>query len=56
VLDIGQSAPAIPGLDLGSDAALIVFFETDCPTCRLVVPYLNKLARGARVIGISRNN
>lgn len=56
VLDIGQTAPAIPGLDLGSDAALIVFFETDCPTCRLAVPYLNKLARGARVIGISQDD
>jgi thiol-disulfide isomerase/thioredoxin len=56
MLDIGQTAPAIPGLDLGSDPALIVFFETDCPTCRLAVPYLNKLARRARVIGISQDD
>ena len=46
----------IPGFDLGSEPALIVFFETDCPTCRLAVPYLNKLARGARVIGISQDD
>jgi thiol-disulfide isomerase/thioredoxin len=46
VLDIAQTAPAIPGFDPGTDAVLIiVFFETDCPTCRLAVPYLNKLAR-----------
>jgi len=45
VLDIGQTAPAIPGFDPGSDPVLIVFFETDCPTWRLAVPYLNKLAR-----------
>jgi peroxiredoxin len=56
VLDIGQTAPMIPGFDLGSEPALIVFFETDCPTCRLAVPYLNKLARGARVIGISQDD
>ena len=56
MLDIGQTAPAIPGLDLGSQPALVVFFETDCPTCRLAVPYLNKLARGARVIGISQDD
>ena len=56
MLDIGQTAPAIPGVDLGNDAALVVFFETDCPTCRLAVPYLNKLARGARVIGISQDD
>ena len=34
----------------------MVFFETDCPTCRLAVPYLNKLARAARVIGISQDD
>jgi hypothetical protein len=56
VLGIGQTAPPIPGLDLGNDLALIVFFETDCPTCRLAVPYLNKLALGARVIGISQDD
>jgi thiol-disulfide isomerase/thioredoxin len=56
VLDIGQTAPAIPGLDLGNVPTLLVFFETDCPTCRLAVPYLNKLARGARVIGISQDD
>ena len=55
VLDIGQTAPAIPGLDWGNDPTLLVFFVTDCPTCRLAVPYLNKLARGARVIGISQD-
>ena len=25
-------------------AELLFFFETDCPTCRLAVPYLNRLA------------
>jgi len=56
MLDIGQTAPAIPELDLGNAPALLVFFETDCPTCRLAVPYLNKLARSARVIGISQDD
>jgi peroxiredoxin len=56
MLDVGQTAPAIPGLDLESEPVLLVFFETDCPTCRLAVPYLNKLARGARVIGISQDD
>ena len=56
MLDIGQTAPAIPGFDLGNAPALLVFFETDCPTCRLAVPYLNKLARSARVIGVSQDD
>ena len=56
VLNFGDSAPAIPGLDLGSDPTLVVFFETDCPTCQLAIPYLNKLAGQARVIGISQDD
>ncbi|HWO01522.1 MAG TPA: TlpA disulfide reductase family protein [Blastocatellia bacterium] len=38
---------------------LLVFFETDCPTCRLTIPYLNKLATQAgssSIIGISQDN
>ncbi len=35
---------------------LVMFFETDCPTCQMTVPYLNKLARSAPVIGISQDN
>lgn len=56
MLELGHPAPAIPGLNPGSGAALVVFFETDCPTCRLAVPYLNKLAERARVIGISQDD
>lgn len=41
--------------------ALLVFFETDCPTCRLTFPYLNKLAQiirpdSAEIIGVSQDN
>jgi len=37
--------------------ALLVFFETDCPTCQLALPYLNALAKdGVQVIGISQND
>src|SRR5215475_2093953 len=39
--------------------ALLVFFETDCPTCQLTIPYLNRLAQAldgkAEVIGISQD-
>ena len=36
---------------------LLVFFETDCPTCRLIVPYLNKLAKqSAPILGISQDS
>lgn len=35
---------------------LLVIFQTDCPTCRLIAPYLNKLARdGAPVTGVSQD-
>lgn len=39
---------------------LLVFLETDCPTCRLTVPYLNRLAEALgsqsdRLVGISQD-
>ena len=36
--------------------ALLVFFETDCPTCQLALPYLNPLSRdGVQVIAVSQD-
>jgi len=36
---------------------LVVVFQTDCPTCRLIVPYLNILARdGVPVTGLSQDS
>jgi hypothetical protein len=49
-------APAIPGYQPGRKA-LLVFFETDCPTCQLALPYLNALAGDSvQVIGISQDD
>lgn len=50
-----QSAPAVPGLQPGGKA-LLVFFETDCPTCQLALPYLNALGGSLQVIGISQDD
>ena len=48
--------PAIPGLQSGKKA-LLVFFETDCPTCQLALPYLNALKRDSiQVIGLSQDD
>ena len=45
------------GFDTEGKPALLVFLEADCPTCRLGIPYLNRLARHpARVIGISQDS
>ncbi len=50
----GQPAPA--GFSPSPGPALVVFLETDCPTCRLATPYLNRLAiAGARVVGYSQD-
>ncbi|HET7872287.1 MAG TPA: TlpA disulfide reductase family protein [Terriglobales bacterium] len=36
--------------------ALLVFFETDCPTCQLALPYLNALQReGVQIIALSQD-
>jgi len=50
-----ESAPVIPGMQTGKKA-LLVFFETDCPTCQLMLPYLNVLAKDSvQVIAISQD-
>ena len=67
----GDSAPdfslrRLDGTDwrLEDEAArgplLITFIETDCPTCRLTVPYLKRLAEvlgpnGHRVVAVSQD-
>src|SRR5215472_17067513 len=49
-------AVAIPGLQPGKKAVL-VFFETDCPTCQLALPYLNALQNDSvHVIGLSQDD
>jgi peroxiredoxin len=67
MLQPGDPAPSfsLPRLDGGTLAlqpgkpALLVFFETDCPTCQLAIPYLNRLVQQvgerAAVIGISQD-
>lgn len=48
--------PAIPGYRSG-EKALLVFFETDCPTCQLTLPYLNALPdTSVQVIAISQDD
>ncbi len=49
-----------PG-SIGAVPALLVFLETDCPTCRLICPYLNKLVQkigpeNFNIIGISQDD
>jgi peroxiredoxin len=67
MLNPGAQAPSFSLAD--SDGAirrlshdhltLLVFFETDCPTCHLTLPYLNRLAAAlkdkAEIIGVSQD-
>ena len=71
MLDSGDHAPGFSLTRLDGTASrfesgpqskprLLVFFETDCPTCRLTIPYLNRLARelgeGSEILGISQDD
>ncbi len=72
MLKIGDQAPrfALPRLDgtlwqssleAAGRVTLLVFFETDCPSCRLMLPYLNRLAGilgldKANIVGISQDS
>ena len=70
MLDAGDQAPgfSLTRLDgtstrfesgAQSRSRLLVFFETDCPTCRLAIPYLNRLARelgkASDILGVSQD-
>lgn len=55
MIETGQIAPSFPTVFAGR-RTLLVFFETDCPTCQLALPYLNALAGGSlQVLGISQD-
>jgi peroxiredoxin len=56
MINASHTAPAIPGVDSRNGPTLVMFFETDCPTCQMTVPYLNRLAGSAQVIGISQDD
>src|SRR5262249_57957009 len=48
--------PEVAGYQAGKKA-LLIFFETDCPTCQLALPYFNSLAgESLQVIGISQDD
>src|SRR5438045_7752420 len=56
MLQQGELAPLVPALQSGKPA-LLVFFETDCPTCQLSLPYLNSLSQDSiQVLGISQDD
>jgi len=71
MLNIGDQAPnfSLVRLDgtswhyqgaMRAQPVLMVFFETDCPTCHLTIPYLNRLAKvfqeeAVSIIGISQD-
>ena len=38
-----------------SGRSVLVFFETDCPTCSLALPYLSRLNGSANVVAISQD-
>ena len=50
----GQIAPPISGYKPGNPL-LLVFFETDCPTCQITLPYLNSLKDSVCTLGISQD-
>jgi peroxiredoxin len=55
-LDQVPNLLSLPGYRSG-EKALLVFFETDCPTCQLALPYLNALGNDAvQVIGLSQDD
>ncbi|HLJ90845.1 MAG TPA: TlpA disulfide reductase family protein [Candidatus Angelobacter sp.] len=55
MIEQGEIAPNFPARETGK-ATLLVFFETDCPTCQVTLPYLNALKDSVKVVGISQDD
>ncbi|HEY6350936.1 MAG TPA: TlpA disulfide reductase family protein [Candidatus Angelobacter sp.] len=56
MLEPGQIAPSFPAVPKGRPT-LLVFFEADCPTCQLALPYLNKLNGDfLQIVGIGQDS
>jgi peroxiredoxin len=57
MIEAGHKAPKFSSTPIYGEPCLLVFLETDCPTCRLTIRYLNRLAeQAARVVGISQDS
>lgn len=55
MLKPGEIAPSFSAIPKGQPT-LVVFFEADCPTCQLALPYLNKLTGDSvRILGIGQD-
>jgi peroxiredoxin len=63
-LEVGDMAPDLRLELLGGgqeslrsdEPVLLVFFKVSCPTCQYTLPYLERVASGIKVRGISQND
>ena len=56
MLEAGQIAPSLASVPRGRPT-LVVFFEADCPTCQLTLPYLDRLNGGSvQIVGIGQDS
>lgn len=44
-VDLGTSAPAVPGTEIEDGAKAVVFYKVTCPTCQLAAPAMERLYR-----------
>jgi AhpC/TSA family len=56
-LDIGDHAPAIPGVAFGDGPVGLFFYKVTCPTCQLAAPTMGTFERAfpGRMIGIGQD-
>jgi hypothetical protein len=56
-LEVGDTAPAIPGVSFGDGPVGLLFYKVTCPTCQVVAPVMRHFDRAfpGRVIGIGQD-
>jgi thiol-disulfide isomerase/thioredoxin len=56
-LEVGDTAPEIPGIRFGDGPVGLLFYKVTCPTCQLAAPVMGHFHRAfpGRVIGIGQD-
>jgi thiol-disulfide isomerase/thioredoxin len=58
-LQVGDVAPQIPGITLGSDGPVgLFFYKVTCPTCQMAAPVMQRFEQAfpGRVMGIGQDS
>jgi thiol-disulfide isomerase/thioredoxin len=56
-IEVGRSAPPVPGVAFGDGPLALVFYKVTCPVCQMAAPKVEIMARAypGRVVGVGQD-